>query len=829
MGRSAPADTRKVDGEEASAMPRRERANGRGVTGTTSNGAFARDLVLREATQLEVCREDRARLEALARFAYDRPGFRAVTPISLGEDRARQVLFEVRHTADGPLVHRIDAPPVEPRPQPPAARPPEHASPSRREPTDEQTEPATSPLAATLADAATRSPDLIATFHSTGRRLGWANDSLRTWLGVPAWASPPLIELLDDTSQGRFVVKVLPTLLSKGWWQGELTMVGPDVEAVAVTMTIVVEHGDGAGDTLVLQGQVVRRSEAVRRMRGTDQNFEALVEHISDLIAVIEPGGVVRYASPAASTMLGREPGAMAGLDLVELVHPDDDVDDIARLVRIDPETGTGLPVPLRLRSRDGSWRTIEAVVTDLTANPAIRGYVLNARDTTERVRANEMLSHLAYTDAETGLPNRLRLLDRLTTVLESTPAPRSLSVLAIDLDDFRSVNESHGMRVGDALLSEVARRLVESAGPDAIVARVRSVEFAVAVPDMSDAAVAERAAESLRVAVNRSFIFEGHSVRVSASIGIALGDGQQSADELLRQASWSAGEAKRAGGNRVSSWGEDTARRENRRRAVQQRLQRVLTEGGLRVDYQPIVTLDGGELVGAEALLRVRDREDEVLSPAEFVEAAESSGLLASLGSQMLETTCEQLSKWDAQLRSRAPEHVCVNVSPRQLLDPGFATRVVGALELSAIEPSRLWLEVTESALVAQSEQLGERIGFLHDLGLRIGLDEFGAGHSTLGYLKRFALDFVKIDRSLVAGLRVDRRDAAIVRATIELAHSLGLVVVAVGVESQAQLDALAALGCDHAQGYLFSAPVAPDDLLGQLELGRLAEDATV
>jgi EAL domain-containing protein (putative c-di-GMP-specific phosphodiesterase class I) len=232
---------------------------------------------------------------------------------------------------------------------------------------------------------------------------------------------------------------------------------------------------------------------------------------------------------------------------------------------------------------------------------------------------------------------------------------------------------------------------------------------------------------------------------------------------------------------------------------------------------------------VGAEALLRVRDREDDLLNPAEFVEAAESSGLLASLGAQMLETTCEQLSRWDAQLRNQAPDHVSVNVSPRQLLDPGLATQVVAALEASAIEPSRLWLEVTERALVTHNELLGDRIAFLHDLGVKVGLDEFGAGHSALTYLKRYPLDFVKIDRSLVAGLGTDERDAAIVRATIELAHSLGLVVVAVGVEKPAHLDALTQLGCDQAQGYLFSAPVAPDDLLGQLELGRLAVDLTV
>jgi len=213
------------------------------------------------------------------------------------------------------------------------------------------------------------------------------------------------------------------------------------------------------------------------------------------------------------------------------------------------------------------------------------------------------------------------------------------------------------------------------------------------------------------------------------------------------------------------------------------------------------------------------------VLNPSEFVEAAESAGLLARLGAQMLEAACEQLSRWDAQLRSRAPDHVSVNVSPRQLLDPGLATQVVSALEASALDPARLWLEVTESTLLERGGELGDRIGFLRDLGVRVGLDEFGAGYSTLNYLKRFPLDFVKIDRTLVSGLGHDDRDTAIVGATVELAHSLGLTVVAVGVETQEQFDALARLGCDHAQGYLLSAPVAPDDLLAALELVWLTD----
>jgi diguanylate cyclase (GGDEF)-like protein/PAS domain S-box-containing protein len=805
-------------------MPRRGRPTDLGQAHGNGQTGFARDQVLREATLLGVCPEDRARVETLARFAYASPGFRAVTPVSLGQDKARQVLFEVRHTPEGPVARRIDGSGLGADGSDSSARNGSAArsgrdglESARRRTVD--TDP-DAQLASMLADAGAHSPALMATFGATGRQLLWANESLRHRLQVPAWAAPPLIELLDDSSQGHFVVKVLPCLLRQGWWQGRLTMVGPDVDAVPVLASLVAQHSSaGARTALVLSAQMLDATPPAPAQRSAEEHFAALVEHVSDLIAVIEPGGSIRYASPAAATMLGHEPGDLAGVALVDLLHPDDALGGIEELVQIDPNDGTGVPTGLRLRAADGTWRSIEAVITDLTANPAIRGYVLNGRDTTERVRAYEMLSRLAYTDQDTGLPNRLRLLDRITTLLEDPARTRPLAVLVVDLDEFRAVNATHGPHLGDALLAEIARRLVEGAGADAVVARLRSVEFAVTLPDVREANVAERAADALRVIVARPFTFEGQTTRVTASIGIAVGSGRVEADELLRQAGQAATEAKRNGGNRIAVWGEETARREKRRLVVEERLQRVLFEGGLRVDYQPVVALDGGALVGAEALLRVRDHDDEVLNPAEFVEAAESAGLLARLGLQMLEATCEQLSRWDAQLRSRAPDHVCVNVSPRQLLDPGLATQVVAALEATALDPGRLWLEVTESTLLDHSDELGHRIAFLRDLGVQVGLDEFGAGYSTLNYLKRFPLDFVKIDRTLVSGLDRDSRDTAIVRATIELAHGLGLTVVAVGVETRAQLEALTQLGCDHAQGYLFSAPVSPDTLLLGLE----------
>jgi diguanylate cyclase (GGDEF)-like protein len=445
---------------------------------------------------------------------------------------------------------------------------------------------------------------------------------------------------------------------------------------------------------------------------------------------------------------------------------------------------------------------------------------VLNARDVTERVKAYEKLTELVYRDRDTGLPNRLRLVDRLTTLLEAD-TPGGTAVVLIDLDGFRVVNEAHGTAAADVLLRQVADRLVEAVGAGGMVARLRSDEFAVALSDVDEEGVAMRAADAFRVLLSHPFDLDGRWIRITASVGVVMATAGDEADELLTRADHAASLAKKGGGNRTEIWGADAARREDRRRKVESHLRAVVEQGILPVHYQPIVSLADGSVVGAEALLRVRDGIGELLNPAEFVEAAESSGLISRIGGQILRATCEQLSLWDAQLRNLAPDYVSVNISPRQLVDPGLATQVIAALEASAIEPSRLRLELTESTVISHEQIIGDRISFLRDLGVRVGLDEFGAGFSTLNYLKRFLIDFVKIDRSLIAGLGVDERDTAIVRATVQLAHSLGISVIAVGVESEQQLEVVRSLGCSEAQGYYFSSARSAAELGVELAVG--------
>jgi diguanylate cyclase (GGDEF)-like protein/PAS domain S-box-containing protein len=794
-----------------------------------ATGVFAREVVLREAMVIKVSPEDRAVLETLARYAFARPGFRALTTVRFGDGGIETATFEILHDEEGPIVRRVGedeqvsaGDDVATSTAELVGDPHEHdANPDAGKGVDLETENESDlpDFEKVLVHTAFRTPDLLAIFSSGGRELRWCNEAFERSLGPVVGTNPRLVELLDDWSQGHFMVKGLAALIRQSWWRGRLTFVGPDESRLTVAATVLA-HRDTEGDieSLSLSATPIDE-ELVSEPADDAAALGALVEHVSELLAVIEPNGRVRFASPGISHVLQRRAGALVGLDFLGLVHPDDAVRDVSALARVDHE-GNGAPVRLRLRAADQSWRHLDAVVTDLRSNTAIGGFVLSAHDVTERVESFDRLAAEAFTDPDTGLPNRFRLLDRLTTLLRDSQSSGSAAVLLVDLDALRNVND-HGLAFGDAFLIEVAKRLVDSAGPGAFVARLRSDEFAVVLPDVVDAAVGRRVADALRVALAKPFEHEDVIVRVTASIGVALGRSGEDPDELLRRADLACIEAKQAnGGNTTVVWGNEMARRESRRRDVELQLRHALDHAGIQPHYQPIVDLTTGKVVGAEALLRVQDADGALLTPGEFVGAAESAGLLSQLGAQVLSATCEQLVIWGGQMRADAPRHLAVNISPRQLNDASLPAQVMAALGEAAIEPSSLWLELTEGVLLASHQEVDqERLRFLRELGVRVGLDEFGAGYSNLAYVRRFPLDFVKIDRSLIAGLGEDERDTAVVRATIELARDLGLDVVAVGVETDQQLEALMGLGCELAQGYLFSPPVPPEAFA---QLGR-------
>jgi len=475
----------------------------------------------------------------------------------------------------------------------------------------------------------------------------------------------------------------------------------------------------------------------------------------------------------------------------------------------------------------------MEIVATNLLGNPAVAGVVVNARDVTERVEVAAQLEERAYHDELTGLPNRALLLDRLQDSLHRAARhDRMVGVLFLDLDRFKVVNDSMGHGAGDDLLREAARRLERTIRPGDMVARLGGDEFVVVIADMVRATDALAAAERVRTALARPLELAGDQTVMSASVGIAVARGNETPADLLRDADTAMYRAKEGGRDRAIMFGAHLRAQAVRRHSVEQDLRAALDEDRIEVHFQPVVRLADSTVVGAEALARIRGTGGELLQPAEFIDVAEDTGLIADLGARVLTIAVGRLAAWDrrpllATDRSSVAEplSVAVNVSARQLSDPMFPRLVASTLADNGVEPGRVALEFTESALIAANPITEGVLGELTALGVRMGLDDFGTGFSSLAYLKRFPIDFLKIDRSFVGGLRPDAEahagnqpgagsydrsdDTAIVTGTIALAHSLGLRVVAEGVETEEQLGILRRLRCDQAQGFHFSEPV--------------------
>ena len=410
-----------------------------------------------------------------------------------------------------------------------------------------------------LTDTLVETPDMVAVFASVGREALWANDAFVTIIPIRASDKLWLVELLDEWSRGHFEVKVLPALVKFGRWQGRLAFVSD--EGPLPVSAVLVAHRDDAGEiaTVSLIARDLSEPSAAREhVAATETRFAALVEHAADLIAVVSTDGTIEYVSPAAARILGQDEADLLGLDLLTLVHPDDAPTDVEGLARTD-EQGIGAPVELRLRAADGSWRYLEVVVSDLRDNPAIAGLVLNARDVTERVESARSLANRAFTDPLTGLPNRVRLVDRLGAALGAVaatpsgpgPAPASVVALVCDIDGFKPLNTLAGRDAGDDLLRRLAQRIHDAVG-GATLARLGGDAFAVVLTDVHEMADATRLATRVRSEVAAPVGLGDRTVELSLSVGIAAAVHGDDPETLLERAEAALARAKRDGGDRT-------------------------------------------------------------------------------------------------------------------------------------------------------------------------------------------------------------------------------------------------------------------------------------
>ncbi len=589
------------------------------------------------------------------------------------------------------------------------------------------------------------------------------------------------------------------------------------------------------------QVQAVRENARLVALRATEVNearFRSLIQHSSDVIAIIDADGAVQFVSPSIKRVLGYDAPELHGRSLLDLLHPDDRSRGREILSRNGMAAGgpgePTEPVEWRVRHRDGRWLDLETVGTNLLHDPTVRGIVINTRDVSERRLLEAQLKLQAFHDPLTGLANRSLFVDRVTHALARARRTRSsIAVLFIDLDNFKTINDSLGHVAGDRLLVAAAVRLVGCVRTSDTAARLGGDEFAVllenAVGEHSAPAVAER----ITTAMEAPFTVEGKEIFVSASVGIADGtladgEGPGTASDLLRNADMAMYTAKGRGKARYALFEDRMHREALERLEIEGDLRRAVDRDEFSLVYQPIIDLKTGAVSGVEALCRWNHPRRGLVYPAQFIPLAEETGLIVPLGVWVLREACRQARVWDP--RVDAGFTMTVNVSGHQLQHAGVVEVVRGALEDCGWPASRLVLEITESVLMQNADVMLQRLEALKQVGVRLAIDDFGTGYSSLSYLQRFPIDILKIAKPFVDGIGGMKAEPALARAIIALGETLCLRTIAEGIEVQEQLDGLQALGCQLGQGYYFARPLSGDAMgamLAERALGVLAPGA--
>ena len=591
-----------------------------------------------------------------------------------------------------------------------------------------------------------------------------------------------------------------------------LSAVAPQVVLIMVLMDDSAKHSTvlfAAGIATMVSLLALTRlwglAVSVRNLterRGNDR-LASLVERSSDVVVLVDADGRISYSSPALQTVLGFDGDEWVGTEVAGLdiranggLHGD----LWKELNELPPDDS--LTIEVSALHANGERRTMELSAVNLTANVAVAGIVLTLRDVTANRTLERQLSFRADHDSLTGLANRANFLTRVSDELQRGNLP---TVLFLDLDDFKAINDGLGHSAGDVLLRSVADRLkIRFANASNLVARLGGDEFGVLLLDSSTAEASVSAQQAILDLKDPIQVNDFQSVSVSGCIGIAVAESKNSASDLMRHADLAMYRAKQLGKGQVEGFDADLGRQTERRNEYKRDLMAALGRDQLYLMYQPIVRLTDGRSVGAEALLRWDHHIYGNIQPDDFISLAEQTGVIIPIGAWAIEQACMSAVGW-----ADDSMFVTVNVSGVQLREPTFVEGVQRSLRLSGLAPQRLVLEITESTLIDDSEMATAQLTELRACGIRTALDDFGTGYSSLAYVQRLPLDIIKIDKEFVQSVG-ELRSQALANTIVTMARNLGLETVAEGIESETQAMELASLGCEYAQGYMFFKPLS-------------------
>ena len=585
---------------------------------------------------------------------------------------------------------------------------------------------------------------------------------------------------------------------------------------VVCTVRLVVHVVETSRFAADLETRVAARAAEVQVR---EERFRALVARSSDVVTVIRVDGVIGYQSPSVTRVLGCKPEELVGRTVASLLHPQDRSRFHALLDRVRDEPDVELVAELRMNHRDGGYRITETTIANLLRERSVRGIVLNSRDITDRRQLERALEHQTLHDPLTGLANRALFRDSVTHALSSYGRrPRTIAVVHIDLNAFGRVNDEQGNEFGDDVLRGIGALLRAELRDHDVVSRLGGDEFAVLLDDAESRDAIAGTVVRLLSALQDGVEVSSTAVPVPATAGVAIADAEDSVDGLLRNAELALHRAKADPALTWSFYDTVMHATVDVRRGIEEDLRGAAERGELVLHYQPTVELATGRIRGVEALVQWAHPTRGLLAPMTFIPLAEESGVILEIGGWVLEEACRQGAEWQRRygVPGGAPLEVYVNVSARQLHAPEFARMVAWQVNSSEIHPYSLILETSESVLVDGADAMRDMLIALKAMGVRLAIDDFGTGYQSLSYLDGLPVDVVKIDRSFVELLDhdLDHPDAAHALSVVQTAYSLGLQLVAEGVETREQLRTLLESGCEQGQGFLFHRPVPAVDL---------------